>query len=531
MMVQLVSQHSCCNNTRLPSVPTFTMADENTPAARDLTLSELLEEPELCLVGMTERGKRKEAVIDVVEAEKKKLQDKADLDEICNMMVLFKIKWDHKDTNIMPKEYRGSEWNRTTLQKLIVENLGPWKDQNKLPFTVEFASIDVNPLGVVFDCSPMPHDQVELILANKKFNVTLQTTMECDNAWGGKAKLPEQVTLTIGSFATENSEKHVFSITFPAPMNCYTVTSIDGQKHKVVRPPTPQMVEKAFEEFGVPIYRSDTTTRDQYYLDESSDQMVVKNRWTAFYDEPPTQTIPLFYTVVDANGDVVGAWNLTTKCFKREELDICDFCHQDLKGMEDGDEHECHRVGNLIPSFKKAVTKRKLEVKQKNLRTILKEKREEEEMRKRRRESEAVTPTPSQSSSSATTPVKPASKKVHNLPPSPDSHSILSAPCFSEQGVRCPAPKRQHWMFCLLLNYLFFQQVCTSSPHTTYYDSHCNRLTVEISKVVNLSVATTLLHASHTQSNKLRLTLTLRPLTQFSWRPPEALGVTRDGAI
>ena len=149
-MVQLVSQHSCCNNTRLPSVPTFTMADENTPAARDLTLSELLEEPELCLVGLTERGKAKEAVIDVVEAEKKKLQDKADVDEICNMMVLFKIKWDHQDTSIMPKEYRGSEWNRTTLKKLIVDNLGPWKEQNKLPFTVEFASINVNPLGVVF---------------------------------------------------------------------------------------------------------------------------------------------------------------------------------------------------------------------------------------------------------------------------------------------------------------------------------------------------------------------------------------------
>jgi len=66
---------------------------------------------------------------------------------------------------------------------------------------------------------------------------------------------------------------------------------------------------------------------------------------------------------------------MVTKCFQPELFDIYDFCHQDLMGKQDGDEHECQRVGNLIPSFRKATSKRKLEVKQKNLRAILKEKK------------------------------------------------------------------------------------------------------------------------------------------------------------
>ena len=53
--------------------------------------------------------------------------------------------------------------------------------------------------------------------------------------------------------------------------------------------------------------------------------------------------------------------------------------------MDDADEggtHECTRVGNLIPSFKKEKQKKNYEVKQKTLKGILKAKQQQAAMKK-----------------------------------------------------------------------------------------------------------------------------------------------------
>ena len=130
------------------------------------------------------------------------------------------------------------------------------------------------------------------------------------------------------------------------------------------------MVDSVFKNFGEPHYRSDMTQRDVFYLDETT--MVGKNRWAAHHTEAPTQTLPLFCSVTDGDGKEISAWSMTTKCFKPEEYNVCDFCRFEIDNIQEGGTHECTRVGNLIPSFRKQSQKKQYETKQKSLKGMLK---------------------------------------------------------------------------------------------------------------------------------------------------------------
>ena len=346
------------------------MSASNGPEEKDLTLIDLLECPDILELGVTEENEAKKRVAAIVDELQINAQIKCEDGDVENYQLLFKIGWQKHHTSVMPKQYR-TEQNRTAIQKAVLDQLKPWQEGGDLPpVPIVYDSVDVIPLGVLLDCSRMPADQFSLIVQQSKFNQQTKLEMSFVNSWGIEEKFEEGITITIGRYATESEQKYVFSITFPSPMMVCTVTDANAKVHRIVKPPGADMVDSVFKNFGVPHYRSDMTQRDVFYLDETN--MVGKNRWTAYYTEIPTQTLPLFYSVIDGDGKEISAWSMTTKCYRPDEYNVCDFCRFDIDNIEEGGTHECTRVGNLIPSFRKQTQKKQYETKQKSLKGILK---------------------------------------------------------------------------------------------------------------------------------------------------------------
>ena len=349
---------------------------------KDVTLIELVENPDLLELGDTQESQQREKVKELVDIETYKAQVKANDGNFDNNLLLCKLQWvKHSNTTSMPKFYR-SEHNRTILQKTVIDALTACRNSGLLPpIVIEFSSIDVIPLGILLDCEKMESDQFQLIVQQKGFKEQLKVTLETENAWGSMEKFEEPLTLTLGRYATEVEQKFVFSLTFTGPMVPYKVTDEQGKIRKVTRPPTSAMVHHAFCEFGTPCYRSETSFRDTFYLDDATTEGAGKNRWTAFYEHGPTQTLPLFYTLPDGEGDRISAWAFTSKCYQLDVINVCNFCRANMDEVQEGGTHECTRVGSLVPSFRKDVQKKQYEVKQKSLKSILKAKKQQAAMK------------------------------------------------------------------------------------------------------------------------------------------------------
>ena len=127
--------------------------DKKSPKERDLTLRELLEEPEMMQLGVTEESDAKKQVELELYNDILDTQVKAAEGDVENYMLLFKIRWNkHSNAPVMPNFYK-SETNRNTIQNTVVSALARWKHDSILPpIDVEYISIDAIPLGVVLNC-------------------------------------------------------------------------------------------------------------------------------------------------------------------------------------------------------------------------------------------------------------------------------------------------------------------------------------------------------------------------------------------
>jgi hypothetical protein len=91
------------------------------PEEKDVTLMELVENPELVALGDTAATESRSKMAQLADEELIKAQVQADEGNLDNFMLLLKLSWHkHGDDTTIPKFYR-NEANRTTISKAVAK--------------------------------------------------------------------------------------------------------------------------------------------------------------------------------------------------------------------------------------------------------------------------------------------------------------------------------------------------------------------------------------------------------------------------
>lgn len=309
----------------------------------DLTLLEALEDDDITELGKVEDSEKKDKVARYVDKMLEVAKDKAQTGIVDNNFILFGFKWTGmRNATVLPVKYR----NEHTISNILnaVLKISP---QFKLPPSkFMYSTADVIPTGVIFNCATMEHEAVNKIIRSAPLMIVgkiklVPTRRDGDD---GEEEPIEQLLKVKALPYARRSEEYVWSVCIDKPM--YKAEVEDGY---VLNAPSSKLMETVFEIWGEPIYRTEKSIRDDYYL--ADDDMLIsgthKNRYTAFYKRPPTCPVPPFYSLEDSNGKVVATWSVRTRCYNLDVYNVCEDCRFPLTGTDPNEEHDCIHSGNF----------------------------------------------------------------------------------------------------------------------------------------------------------------------------------------